>query len=558
MNDRDLFSDSVVTFKSIVLFTVLTILNVSVFVFMVFENQMDLIAKNAELESKDKGVMLKIKVEEIIAGRGGTSGRRCYDVTVGAALLFQNSDTASVVLDTLREGETVLSDYEVPGWHRVLSRDDAIGWVRDADVSDHVPARERGELNTEDIRLILAALDEEGLQDYSIFLEDGYILADSRSRGGDDASEDEKMSIKKAVFKNSFENLAFYHEVNRRSRTVDLYIPVYFGLNKLVVLKPTIPMQYVWMQTRFLYSQCVIMGVLVLVVHVLFVIVNQRAIIRPMVRERTTVLERKNRQIQEAKDALQGAYDQLATAHGHIENELNTARAIQMAMIPKGFPDLPGYTLYARYLPAAKVGGDFYDFYRIDSEHVGIIIADASGHGIPAAFLVSMAKMSFRAHAPGEMSSSKMLEGANSELVGVLVESHYLTACYIVLHIPTGRITFTRASHPSPIHYRARDGSLEHLESNGIFVGMLEDGRYDDGRGVLEPGDRLVLHTDGISEAADPHEKRYGKERIDAVVKQHGHSSPEQIGLAVMKDVGHFAQGQQFEDDVTLLVLGRE
>jgi serine phosphatase RsbU (regulator of sigma subunit) len=557
MNNQERFQDSLVTFKSIILFTVLTILNISVFVFMVFENQMELITKNAELESKDKGIILKIKIEEIVTGQSTGSRRKRYDVAADRALVYEDQNPESRVLDTLKLKETVFSDYEINEWHRVAYRDGNVGWIQSVDISDHIPSWKTGRLGAEDIRLILNVMKGEGITDYTMFLENGLILADSKKRDAGQATLEEKRLIKKAIFKNSFENLAFYHEVDKDKKIVDLYIPIFYSLNKLFVLRPTIPMRYVWIQTNFLYRQCIIIGIMILLVHILFVIVNQRLIIRPMVRERTDILRAKKRQIQVAKDKLQEAYDELNTAHTIIQDELDVAREIQLAIIPASLPELPDYKFYSRYIPAQKVGGDFYDFYPIDSKNLGIMIADASGHGIPAAFVVSMAKMSFTAHAIDQLSPAKMLKKSNMELEKAITTSHYLTAIYAILHIPTGRITFTRASHPPSVHFHGATGDIDHLDTKGMFVGMIKDGKYQEKQTTIERGDKIVFFTDGINEAFNPEGMPYGKKRLDALIRKNGTRTGKEIEEAIIKDVKEFTRGNPFDDDVTMLILER-
>lgn len=494
---RDPFRDSLVTFKSIVLFSVLTVLNISVFVFMVFENQTDLIARNAELESKDKGIVLKVRMEEILAGRAPGPG------------------------------------------------------------ADFSPGREYGRLQPEDIRKILDALEAEGVSDYTVFMESGLILADSRGRRGG-ASARERELIRKSIFRNSFENLTFDHDVDMRSRTVDLYIPVTYGADRLFVIRPTIPMRYVDAQTRFLYRQCVLIGLLVLLVHILFVVLNQRMIIRPMVRARTEALSEKNRQIQSAKDELEKTFNEIHRIHAQVQKELDIARKIQLSLIPEKIPQAPGYGMHVHYSPASKVGGDFYDFYPIDGEHLGVLLADASGHGIPAAFVVSMAKMSFSRHARGNLSPADVFASANRELEAFISASaHYLTAVYLIIHLPTGRIRYTQASHPAPLHYGAGSRSIVPLKVEGLFLGMFEDSRYENSESVLEKGDRLLLYTDGLNEAGDPNTRTYGKEPMNDLLLKQGARPGKEILDALIGDFHGFMAGRPFEDDVTAILIER-
>jgi serine phosphatase RsbU (regulator of sigma subunit) len=554
---KEHYSDSYITLKSVLLFAVLTILNISLFVFMVFENQMDLIAKNAELESKDKGLIIKMRVEDIIAGGRAAGALRRFNVSAPQTLVYPQSDLRSEAVDTLQKGAMVMVDHEIADWYRILYRQDRSGWVMAHTLARYPPAWERERLDVQDIQLILEVLDHEGIQDFSVFLESGYILADSRGRKDQNGSLEEQRLIKKAIFKNSFENLAFYHEVNKSKRAVDLYIPLYYGPNRLFVLKPRIAMHYVWQQTGVLYRQCILIGLLVLLVHVLFVWANHRFIILPMVRERTTALEAKNQQIRAAKDELQETYNKLNETHTIIQRELDKARAFQLSIIPQKMPDIPGYRLNIVYIPAMKVGGDFYDFYTLDKEKMGFIIADAAGHGISAAFVASMSKTIFTHHAHKNASTSTMLQKANRDLCTSLSAINSLTAFYMILHTPTGRLAYTRAGHPAPILYRAESGLLQELESKGIILGIWDEGPFEEKKVQIQKGHRLILFTDGLVEAADPDDNIYGLEALMKVLLEVGGRSGKEISDAVMADLNRFAQDCPYEDDIALIVLER-
>lgn len=550
-------ADTVVTLKSAILFIVLTILNVSVFVFMVFENQTELIAKNAELESRDKGIAIKLEVESIVTGREAGDARVRYEIKEPLARVFSSQDANTIALDTLVLGETVFSEREVEGWHQVVYRASRTGWIRADMLARHVPAWNTGRLTAEDVRLILEALEREGVTEFTVFMESGHILADSRGREGSQADDREAGFIKKAIFNSSFRYLAFYQDVRPDEEVVDLYIPVYYSLNRLLVIRPTIPMRYVAAQKAFLYRQCVVIGLLVLLVHILFVYVNQRTIIRPMVERRTELLSAQNRQLQDARGKLQETYDELSKSHAIVEDELEMARDLQLSLIPEEAPTIPGFSLTARYIPAKRVSGDYYDVYPIDEDHMGVLIADASGHGIPAAFVVSMAKMTFSTHAVAQLSSSQTMGGANDELAQVIKTFHYLTAFYFVLDLKTGEMSYTRASHPPPVLQRAASRNLEFLDTDGLFVAMMEHCDYGEKQTTMEKGDRLFMFTDGIFEVLGPAQNQYGRDRIAQFIEAHHDMPSEELADAILADVRAYASGEPFLDDITLLILNR-
>lgn len=554
---KEPFGDAGVIFKSITLFTLLTILNISVFVFMVFENQFELIGKNTELETRQKGAILRNKIEDIVIGQGPGAIRNRQNVSSKIAPVYARNDRSAPAVDTLEEGETVFSEHETKGWARVVYRTNKVGWVSRKNVAHHVPAWQTGTLSREDIRLILNTLRSEGIRDYAIFSESGLVLADSEGRTAAQATEEEQSLIKKAIFKSGFENIDFHHKIDKKNNTVKLYIPIYYSPDKLFVLRPVIPIRYMRVQKKFLYHQCIIVGFLVLFVHILFVLINERIVIRPMVRERTRILKNTNEKIQAAKDKLEVAYRNLNEVHSIVESELDIAREIQLSTIPSSLPSVHGYSFWVSYLPAEKVGGDFYNFYNPGNDCLGIVIADASGHGIPAAFIVSMATTLFAGQSKNNLSPSSILTTANIELGKAVPTVHYLTAFYSILHIPTGQFRYTRGGHPLPFHYHGRDKSLEGLDSMGSLLGLIEKVEYDEQQVTLEKGDRVVFFTDGVFEAMNSDLKCYGYKNLEHVVAANGHLPADQLGETILNDVKRFTQGRPLDDDLTLLILER-
>jgi len=233
------------------------------------------------------------------------------------------------------------------------------------------------------------------------------------------------------------------------------------------------------------------------------------------------------------------------------------AREIQISTIPRSLPSIPGYNFWVSYLPAEKVGGDFYNFYDAAPDWLGIVIADASGHGIPAAFIVSMATTLFAAQTRNNLSPASILTEANIQLGKAVPTVHYLTAFYAILHVPTGRVRFTCGGHPQPLHYRAHDGSVERLDTMGTLVGLIESAEYGEREVDMGAGDRIVFFTDGLLEAINHEEKDYGLDNLVNVVKKNGGLSAAMMGEKILDDLKRFAQGHKLDDDCTLLILER-
>jgi len=301
-----------------------------------------------------------------------------------------------------------------------------------------------------------------------------------------------------------------------------------------------------------------LLGGAILLLNLVAAFINKRYIIQSLVETHAEIYSIKRSQIQAAKDQLQRTYDELKHAHMVIQEELDIAREIQLGIIPPSLPKINGYRFSVLYQPTEKVGGDLYNFYAIDSDHIGIMIADASGHGIPAAFLIAMASMSFTTHTSNQLSTAETLRLSNLELFRAIPTVHFLTAFYAVLHVPSGHLRFTRAGHPPTIHYHASDKTFHNLNTRGMFVAMLNDAMYEEQETYVNKGDRLVFYTDGIIEALNREDERYGKERFESILRDIITSSPVDIIKTAIDDVRQFTKGRRFEDDATMLVVERE
>jgi serine phosphatase RsbU (regulator of sigma subunit)/anti-sigma regulatory factor (Ser/Thr protein kinase) len=192
----------------------------------------------------------------------------------------------------------------------------------------------------------------------------------------------------------------------------------------------------------------------------------------------------------------------LKSATDAISAEIDVAREIQRGILPRSLPVMPGLGVEVRYEPARPVGGDLYDFVRLDEYRLGIFIADVSGHGLPAAFEGAMVKMSFQHHAAATQSPADVLHRMNADLRKSLAPGHYVTAFYGILDLVDLSMLYCRAAHPKPLLHRA-DGSWERLESHGLFVGIVEDADYRNARVFLEQGDTLNIFTDGYYEGLE-------------------------------------------------------
>ena len=245
-----------------------------------------------------------------------------------------------------------------------------------------------------------------------------------------------------------------------------------------------------------------------------------------------------------------------------IKGDLAVAREIQQAILPRIFPPFPenAHQLdIAASMNAAKDGGgDFYDFFRIDDERIGFVIADVSGKGVPAAIFMAVSRTLIRATGIRGVSAAECMTYSNNLLAKESVNCMFVTVFYGIYNIKTGEVTYTNASHNPPYLMKA-NGSIKSLgNSKNIALGVMEDIPFTEETLQLEPGETLLMYTDGVTEATDKEEKEYGEARLEALLKQSTQADCQQIIDKVKADVKAFVGEAEQSDDITLLALKRK
>ena len=244
-----------------------------------------------------------------------------------------------------------------------------------------------------------------------------------------------------------------------------------------------------------------------------------------------------------------------------IKGDLAVAREIQQAILPRIFPPFPEEAVHmdiAASMNAAKdVGGDFYDFFRIDDDRIGFTIADVSGKGVPAAIFMAVCRTLIRATGIRGVSPSECITYSNDLLSQESVNYMFVTIFYGIYNIRTGEVTYTNAGHNPPYLMKA-NGTVEMLPmSKDIVAGAIDDFQFSEETFQLERGDTLLLFTDGVTEAIDPDENEYDNERLKKLLQQCGKLSCKEIVDAVKADVKAFAGDAEQSDDITLMAMKR-
>jgi len=251
---------------------------------------------------------------------------------------------------------------------------------------------------------------------------------------------------------------------------------------------------------------------------------------------------------------LKQAHDELYEKNQQIQKELEYAKRLQQFIIPKDFSFISYPSISGRYLPIADIGGDLFDCYKISDSKIGVLIADVTGHGIPAALVMSMAKMTFNIHSYEIFPTQQLMSKINEEMRGLLLDMQYITAFYMLIDIEHHTITFTNAGHTRPLYYRKSTDKIIALDTNGLFLGIQDESLYEQKSIHYEPGDRCILYTDGITELKDDHNEEFGEVRLAKFLKQHNNTSGSFCDN-LLQTLEHFAPLKERSDDIAFLFI---
>jgi serine phosphatase RsbU (regulator of sigma subunit)/predicted ester cyclase len=238
-----------------------------------------------------------------------------------------------------------------------------------------------------------------------------------------------------------------------------------------------------------------------------------------------------------------------------LEQDLRVARSIQQASLPKEEPHLDGWQISPYYQPAREVGGDFYEFFDLDDGRVGFAVGDATGKGVPAAFVMSATCALLGGVATGSGSSpGEVLERVNEAVLTRIPPNMFVTCFYAILEPQSGRLVYANAGHDLP--YLRRGGDCEELRARGMPLGLMPGMSYEEKEVVLDAGEAALFYSDGLVEAHSPEGEMFGFPRLRALVAKHGEDGS--LGTLLLEELYSFVgEGWEQEDDITLLTLRR-
>lgn len=249
---------------------------------------------------------------------------------------------------------------------------------------------------------------------------------------------------------------------------------------------------------------------------------------------------------------------ELEQAYRRLDREQQIVGDLQRELLPAAPPALPGWRFAVHYATSTRAGGDYYDFFPLKDGRLGLVIADASGHGTPAAVVMAMLRALLHTAPEGLAAPRQVLEQLDTRLYGNTPRSIFATACWVTLDPRSGDLEYASAGHCPALVVRARSGRVEPLtEGGGPPLGLFDAAAYPAGRARLEPGDMLVLYTDGLTEAMDPAHEMFGEERLCALLEAGRDAELEEVRERLLDAWQRHVRGAPAEDDLTLLLVRR-
>ncbi|MCB1275433.1 GAF domain-containing SpoIIE family protein phosphatase [Prosthecobacter sp.] len=267
-----------------------------------------------------------------------------------------------------------------------------------------------------------------------------------------------------------------------------------------------------------------------------------------------------NSLIEQSAFALANAMShQEAAKHRMDQQELHNASEIQKVLLPEHDPEVPGFVIAGKNIPARTLSGDYFDYFDLPDGRFGAVIADVSGKGLGAAMITVMCRTLMRAKAPTGASPSAVLAAVNRNIAPDIREDMFITMSYVVVDADGSRLTLSRAGHNAALLWRKATGKVELIHPPGLGVGIDKGAVFErvtsDESFEMEPGDCLLLYTDGVNEAMNPKGEEFGEERVQEELARHAPNGPKAVIGGIIADLEHFLKGRRSHDDITLIAM---
>ena len=237
-----------------------------------------------------------------------------------------------------------------------------------------------------------------------------------------------------------------------------------------------------------------------------------------------------------------------------IDKELEIARQLQFSILPGNVPEIPGLRIAAAYEPMTAVAGDFYEFIKVDDQHIGFLVADVSGHGVPAALIASMIKIAAQSVNHCASDPAEVIRRLGSTLSNHL-RGQFVTAAYLWIDTAARTARYSAAGHPPLLRWRAADATLTRIESNGLLFGVTSDCSYPECDILIADGDRFLLYTDGITEPENAAGEAFGDSKLEQIVRDNRSKNAAELSAHLVAELRSWQSASPAQDDITLIVI---
>ncbi len=238
-----------------------------------------------------------------------------------------------------------------------------------------------------------------------------------------------------------------------------------------------------------------------------------------------------------------------------IQKELEIMRNLQQSILPKKFPTLPGISLAGMSLPALEVGGDFYDYLKVDEKRFGLTIADVAGKGMPSALFMALSRNTIRSFAFSNYSPEAILECSNKLIYKDSDAGMFVTIFFVLCDIEKKKVTYSNGGHGVQLYYRKSKGKCFRLTTKGVPLGVVDDTEYEENSIKYEQGDFLFLYTDGVIEAFNEKNEEFGEENLIRIIEKNYNKSPENLIELINFELNWHTKGCKQFDDITMMIL---
>ena len=265
-------------------------------------------------------------------------------------------------------------------------------------------------------------------------------------------------------------------------------------------------------------------------------------------------LDKAHTEVKNVNTKLNKTNRELKEAQARINRDLEQASAIQQGLLPQHFPKNDHFDCSATYIPATKVGGDYYDLFEIDKDCYCVLVADVSGHGISAALIMSMAKILIKSYA-NPVSAKTTLDKINQVLTKDIKNDNFITMFYGIINLREKKIIYSSAGHNPILAMKRGSREVSHIKADGIFLGVFDNAMVSDNTVPITDDLRLVLYTDGLTEAENVRGEMYSYERLTELIKNTAPLNTADVQAEVMRDFRAYIGSAPVEDDVTLMII---